>query len=58
VFLGAHGSYFGLKTKYEKRGSGNPFIDPDGYKAYVGSKEAEFRTEWERQKKNPGSPKR
>lgn len=57
VFLGAHGSYFGMKAKYEKRGSGNPFIDPDGYKAYVASKEAEFRTEWERQQRNPGSPK-
>jgi metallo-beta-lactamase class B len=57
VFLGAHGSYFGMKAKYEKRGSGNPFIDPDGYKGYVASKEAEFRTEWERQQKNPGSPK-
>jgi metallo-beta-lactamase class B len=57
IFLGAHGSYFDLKTKYENRGSGNPFIDPDGYKAYVASKETEFRTEWERQKNNPGSSK-
>jgi metallo-beta-lactamase class B len=58
IFLGAHGAYFDLKTKYAKRGNGNPFIDADGYKAYVTSKEAEFRTEWERQKQNPGSPKR
>ena len=57
IFLGAHGSYFGLKSKYEKRDGANPFIDPDGYKAYVASKEAEFRAEWKRQQKHPGSPK-
>jgi metallo-beta-lactamase class B len=57
IFLGAHGAYFGLQAKYEKMKSGNPFIDPDGYKTYVASKEAEFRTEWARQQQNPGSPK-
>jgi metallo-beta-lactamase class B len=58
LFLGAHGAYFGLKAKYEKfkAGSPNPFIDPDGYKAYVAEKEAEFRKEWARQQQNPGSP--
>src|SRR4029077_2654616 len=37
VFLGAHGAYFGMKAKYEKMkaGAANPFLDPDGYKAYV-----------------------
>lgn len=58
VFLGAHGAYFGLKAKYERRQTApNPFIDPAGYKTYVASKEAEFRAEWARQQKNPGSPK-
>jgi metallo-beta-lactamase class B len=58
IFLGAHGAYFGLKPKYEKMQSGgNPFIDPDGYKSYIASKEVDFRTEWARQKQNPGSPK-
>jgi metallo-beta-lactamase class B len=57
VFLGAHGSYFGLKAKYEKRQGATPFIDPEGYKTYVASKESEFRTEWARQQKNSGSPK-
>jgi metallo-beta-lactamase class B len=58
IFLGAHGAYFGLQEKYEKRqAGGNPFIDPDGYKAYVSSKEAEFKAEWARQKEHPGSPK-
>ena len=60
IFLGAHGAYFGLKAKYEKRkpGASNPFIDPEGYRAYVAEREATFRTEWERQQKNPGSPAR
>jgi metallo-beta-lactamase class B len=58
LFLGAHGVYFGLKAKYEKMKAGgeNPFIDPDGYKAYVAEREDYFRKEWERQKQNPGSP--
>ena len=58
IFLGAHGGYFDLKAKYEKMRSGgpNPFIDADGYKAYVAERETTFRKEWERQKQNPGSP--
>jgi metallo-beta-lactamase class B len=58
VFLGAHGAYFGMKAKYEKMKAGatNPFIDPDGYKAYVAERDNTFRKEWERQKQNPGSP--
>src|ERR1700727_2978156 len=52
LFLGAHGAYFGMKAKYEKMKAGapNPFIDPDGYKAYVAEREATFRAEWDRQK--------
>ena len=51
IFLGAHGSYFGLEEKYPrlKKGSGNPFIDPDGYKKYVAQTQQEFRTELARQ---------
>ena len=58
LFLGAHGAYFGMKAKYEKMAGGgsNPFIDPAGYKAYVGEREATFLKEWERQKQIPGSP--
>jgi len=57
IFLGAHGVYFGLKAKYEKMKAGgkNPFIDPEGYQAYVAEREATFRKEWDRQKENPGS---
>jgi metallo-beta-lactamase class B len=44
VFLGAHGDYYGLLAKYDRLGKGaNPFIDPDGYKAYVDLKEKAFR---------------
>lgn len=52
IFLGAHGSYFGLEEKYPlmKEGSANPFIDPDGYKKYVVEKERDFRTELAKQK--------
>ena len=59
IFLGAHGAYFDMKAKYEKfkAGDKNAFIDPQGYQAYVSEREQAFRTEWERQKKNPGSPK-
>ena len=58
IFLGAHGAYFGLKAKYEKMNPGvaNPFIDPDGYKAYIAERDDTFRKEWERQKQNPGTP--
>ena len=52
IFLGAHGSYFGLEEKYPlmKAGGANPFIDPSGYKKYVAQKEQDFRTELARQK--------
>jgi metallo-beta-lactamase class B len=51
-FLGAHGSYFDMATKYAriKEGSPSPFIDPDGYKSYVSEREQAFRTELARQK--------
>jgi metallo-beta-lactamase class B len=50
-FLGAHGDYFDLKTKYArlKEGAISPFIDPAGYKAYVADREAAFRTELAKQ---------
>jgi metallo-beta-lactamase class B len=60
LFLGAHGAYFGMLAKYDKMkaGAANPFIDADGYKAYIAEREATFRKEWDRQKQNPGSPAR
>ena len=46
VFLGAHGAYYDMVAKYERTQRGakaNPFIDPDGYRAYVSQKEQAFR---------------
>ena len=46
MFLGAHGGYYGMVTKYERsqRGDGrNPFVDPEGYRAYMAQKEQAFR---------------
>lgn len=54
-FLGAHGDYFDLKTKYArlKPGAENPFIDPAGYRKYVTDREEAFRTELAKQKAAP-----
>jgi metallo-beta-lactamase class B len=51
-FLGAHGNYFDMETKYArlKEGVPTPFIDPDGYKQYVTQKEQAFRAELARQR--------
>jgi len=51
-FLGAHGRYFDLETKYArmKAGSATVFIDPEGYKTYVADREQAFRSELARQK--------
>lgn len=46
VFLGAHGNYYGMAEKYERAKKGaatNPFLDPEGYRAYVAAKERAFR---------------
>jgi metallo-beta-lactamase class B len=52
IFLGAHGSYFGLEEKYPllKRGRANPFIDPGGYQKFVAQKEQDFLTELKKQR--------
>jgi metallo-beta-lactamase class B len=50
-FLGAHGSYFDLQTKYArlKEGAAAPFVDPAGYKNYITDREEAFRKELARQ---------
>jgi metallo-beta-lactamase class B len=55
IFLGAHGGYYGMEEKFARIGkTGNPFLDPAGYKAYVADREQAFRTELSRQKQeNP-----
>jgi len=52
VFLGAHGSFYNLQTKYEslQKGGANPFIDPAGFKTYLDEKEKAFTTELAAQK--------
>jgi metallo-beta-lactamase class B len=51
IFLGAHGGYFDLTTKYErfKAGDRNAFIDPAGYKAYIADREQAFEAELKKQ---------
>jgi metallo-beta-lactamase class B len=57
IFLGAHGSYFGLEQKYPlvKEGGANPFLDPTGYKQFLAQKEQEFRADLEKQRLAPQS---
>ena len=52
IFLGAHGSYFGMEAKYARMREGAPaaFVDPDGYKTFVTEREQAFRTELAKQK--------
>jgi len=47
IFLGAHGSYFGMEPKFArmKAGEANPFVDPAGYRRYVAEREQTFREE-------------
>lgn len=51
-FLGAHGSYFDMETKYAKfkAGAMEAFLDPQGYKDYVNEREQAFRRELAKQK--------
>ena len=51
IFLGAHGSYYGMEEKYArmKKGDTNAFVDPVGYKNYIAEREIAFRTELKRQ---------
>ncbi len=56
VFLGAHGSYYGMEAKYARIKDGttnNPFIDPEGYKNYVSEREQSFRAELAKQQAGP-----
>jgi CubicO group peptidase (beta-lactamase class C family) len=44
VFLGAHGSYYGMVERYDllRKGQSNAFVNPEGYKTYVAQKERAF----------------
>jgi len=46
IFLGAHGSYYGMEAKYARLKNDpktNPFVDPEGYRAYVENRAQAFR---------------
>jgi metallo-beta-lactamase class B len=46
IFLGAHGSYYGMEGKYARlqmNPKTNPFIDREGYHAYVDDRAQAFR---------------
>jgi metallo-beta-lactamase class B len=59
VFLGAHGSYYGMEEKYARRKTGrNPFVDPEGYRKYVAEREHAFRSELARQVGQASRPAR
>ena len=51
IFLGAHGSYFGMVNKFArwKAGVKDAFVDPAGYKSYVGDREQAFDAALRRQ---------
>ena len=45
IFLGAHGAYYGLPAKFKRlkqKPTENPFVDPQGYQAYVQEREQTF----------------
>jgi metallo-beta-lactamase class B len=53
LFLGAHGHYYGLPAKFARMKKGeNPFVDPQGYRAYIDEREKAFRAELDKQKKH------
>jgi metallo-beta-lactamase class B len=51
IFLGAHGGYYGLLEKLNRRQHDDPdaFIDPEGYKAYIADREQAFEAELKQQ---------
>jgi metallo-beta-lactamase class B len=54
VFLGAHSWFFDLAGKYKRLGSAaNPYVDPAGYKTWVGNMERNYNATLAEQKKSP-----
>jgi metallo-beta-lactamase class B len=51
IFLGAHGGYFDLATKYPKwkKGDRNAFVDPAGYKSWIADRQRAFEANLARQ---------
>lgn len=55
VFLGAHGSYFGLLTKLPRYSQEGPriFIDPAGYRRFITDAQQEFEQALKKQQAEP-----
>ena len=54
IFLGAHGNYYGMEAKYarlQREPKTNPFVDPEGYRAYVEDRDKNFRNISQKQQK-------
>jgi metallo-beta-lactamase class B len=53
VFLGAHGSFYGLADKHPRlqQGGQNPFVDPAGYRAHLDRQEQNFLARLDEQRK-------
>ncbi|MFM8468602.1 MAG: subclass B3 metallo-beta-lactamase [Limisphaerales bacterium] len=52
IFLGAHGNYYGMETKVARLNRDpktNPFVDPEGYRAYVEDRRKFFQSTVEKQ---------
>jgi len=51
IFLGAHGSYYAMESKFSRlsKGGENPFVDPEGCRRYVEDREQAFRAELKKQ---------
>ena len=57
VFLAPHGSQFGLAEKARRLSAGqkpNPFLDPEGYRAFVARGEEAFRRRLDLERRRPG----
>ena len=56
IFLGAHGSYFDLESKYARLKTVGvaAFVDPAGYRRYVAERERAFRAELAKQQNSRG----
>ena len=57
IFLGAHGAYFDLETKYArlKEHALAAFVDPEGYKEFVDDRDQAFKAELAKQRAAPSS---
>jgi CubicO group peptidase (beta-lactamase class C family) len=44
IFLGAHGNYYGMHAKFDRtnKSDTNPFLDAEGYRAYIAEREMAF----------------